>query len=730
MLQAKTLSSLVLISIIFLILPQANAQNSLAGYQLPELFVANSNAEIKGNFHDEKEDISIFFEKDELPYPAEILTKTDSTLTIKTPERQGIYHLFIDAVSANTFIEETVRVVEMELSIGKTNMRRGQKTQLNIRLNGLENYTRPIAIEVKNLSPSTIKLPAGTSETVVIYNEEGANTVDKQLEITAIKRGDFDIEVNLNPDERLVYYDPEQLKKEMDKAIEDSSFYQVLPPADTLAFIKDFFKDNYSWHPEPNIPYDHEKMMKELAKLIQDASDETNKNGLGYILDLLKQFLKYHPIDTLKTSQNGEESGGPTTTSGKPRYPTDDGGKKDSSVCTCGISGAIYHALPNKCYTLTSILEKDEVIRKFRDGGIQIPQKGSDGFRGENLSIIPGTAYSASYGDIVGGYANGIANMWGKEVEDYKAHSMNFETDYIATKAKAKGNHYIEIKPAANEWSYVVGVASVSTATNAKAIDPVEFERKLMKEFGRGKRTAELGFTIFSIATAGTSAKLIDDICQLLIYTGMDLSGGTARMERRVTTDANLYASAESKYLVTVNENTQPIKKRSWVRRVAKINRHLKIKELLELKPTEIETKGTYLKEAKEKKASVTVSATHPTKVTATIDATAFLKCKAKGNGVAESSVESKTATCIVGFCVSQDGGMKYKLLQDSGLFMVGDKAKEIAKTETDKFEKAIDDYFKDLSTQLQGSSFSEIKKHIKANVEDDLKSITNKWVN
>lgn len=730
----KNGSNLVL-SLIILILPfNLFAQNSFTSYKIPELFLSESTAVMRGEFDGISGNTTILFKQGDVIFEAEVITETRSEIKISTPPEPGIYILFIDDESANTFVETEVRVSEMELSTGKTNLKRGQKTKLNISLHGLNGYEKPIRVNVKNKSPRTVSLPGSNDENYTLPCNPASSSVSKQIDVTGITKGAFNIEVNLVPIECIIHYDPDKMDEEFKKALKNPSADFEAPELDTFYYFKELLSEIIEEPPKPRAN-DYATLVVKLKEAFDDqAKDPNNEIKRPFppleLLKWLKKFLENNPLDSLRSVPNSGNSRGPTTTSGRPKPPGYGKGRNNPTTCSCGISGAIYHKPPLKDYQMCKLLSDVDVMKKFREKNIKIPQKAADGFRGGNVSLVPGTAYACNYGDVVGGYANAVANMWGKDVDDNAAVGMNFETELIQAVAAAKGVHYIKITPAKNEWSLVIGVAAVRSATNAKALDPIEFERVLMKEFGRGKRTAEIGFMAFGIASTSGLKPLIEGIAQLIVSTTADLTGITARKKKRVTSNADLYSYARTKYSVNVNGNPGNIDKESWAREVAKIDRHLKIKELVKLKPTEINTKGSSQKEARQKQRTVVISATHPTKVTATITGKALLKCKALGNGVAESSVESKTATCIVGVCVNKDGAMSIKRIHDSSLFILSGKGEKIAKTEISKFEKKIGDYFSDLETKLKGKSATVIKEHIKGNMEDDLKQIARNWVN
>lgn len=731
----KSRAFTLVIFLAFVLPSHVSGQNQQVEYTIPELFIAASTADIKGEFDGNHENTVILFETEDMAYEAEIVKESAEGISIKTPPLPGTYNLIIDEATADFYIEEAVKVAEMELAIGKTNMRRGQKTQLSIQIKGIKGYTRPIIVEVKNKSPETITLPNGDFERIEIINETGQNSVRKELEVRALTRGGFDIEVNMVPEEILVHYDPEQLLKEMNEELNDSLFVTYNPITDTFKYIRDLIADNY--HPEQDASYPYhneEEIIKELSKLLNQPAGNENQTQKGNepttankLQNWLKEFLKNYPLDSLRSTPTGETTGGPTTTSGRPKYPGDDGGKKDSTVCNCGINGKITHKL-TKSFAITKDLKKADIAKKLQDKGLRFPEKDESGFKGEHVDLMPGMAYATAFGDVVGGYANAVANMWGREVEGGQAPKINFETEYIYAVSSTKGDHYIEITPAPGEWSQVIGFAAVSTSTKAKAIDPVEFERKLMMEFSRGKEVVDFVYTVYGFVTLGGKVQALISVFSDLFSAVMDVSGGSDYRKKRYTTDAYAYGYARSKYHVKVNSKSKGIKKSSKSYRSAKINKHLSLEELG--KATNIEKGQSSKKQEAPKQKTVYVTDRHPTKVSAVVTGNARVSCEATGNGFAESGIETKTAVCVIGFCVNSEGAMKMQELHDSGMFVLNNDGEDIAKSETEEFDKKMNQYFQELSGKLKGKSKEGIENYINNNVEDEIKELIEDWMN
>ncbi len=627
------------------------SQEVESSFTIPDFFVSESSAKIKGTFDENTENTFVLFEKGDNMFEASIIKETANEITVLTPEGLGIYKLTVEEDGNNTFIECPTRIVQLELSIGKTNLLNGEKTELEIVLSGIENYLKPIEVIVKNNSPTTVALPNGIPEVLVFENSEGQGTMAKNIQITGIKRGTFNIGVEVKPDDKLVSYDWEKL---------------------------------------------NERWEKEMKALIEETGNENNES---------------------KTTETKKEENYPTTTtSGQKRPKENTDTPEDSTSCNCEIKKSIKHHKGNTIYTLTKAMENKKLAESFRKAGIKFPKENDENFKGQNVPIVPGSAYATGYGDIVVGYANAIATSWGKKPKKGTFAPENFNTEDIEASASVQGTHIVTVTPAPGEWSFVIGVVAASAATQANAIDPVEFDRKLMKEFDRGKGKVGAVATIFGIIFTPIS-NIVEDIANAIL----EVSGGNKLRKSWATTDTDVNAVAEVNYLVSVNEHKNKIHNYSRAFRKAKI-----------VRPT---YKDTYIKRLnssknleKRKEEKIIVTNHHPTQISAIIKGAARVRCKAIGNGFSESGVASKTAVCIVGFCVNEDGAFRIKHLFDSGMFVPSKNGKEMAEAETTKIEGKIYDYLAKLEKQLNGKSASSIKRVIKNDVENDLIAILKRW--
>ncbi len=680
------------------------AQDTIPAFQLPHYFMVHSTATIKGSFDGNKDNTMLLFENEDAEIEADIITETTTFIQIKVPEiPPGIYHLFIDEMGSQHTMDVDTHIFDMALRVGKSHLHKREKTKLTIEILGTKGFTAPIRVSVKNRTPRVIVLDEGNDKTYTLVNDQNKESVVLEVPITGRKTGTFDIEVNGN-DDKLISWDWEKMMRDMEKKM--------------MQDIKNASKDTI----KSKIVADND---------IKNTADEVAKaNKVSDNDDTTK-----HPNTTSSEPRSGEETGEPT---------------KKKETCTCGITPYKKHKPGTTIYTLSDAMKNKEMAQVFYDLGVKFPKTDKDNFKGQNVVIAPGSAYATSYGDIVGGYANAVANAFGKPHPKGVPVPYNFNTNYIgaiapasinrdahnnmpkAYKSKGKnnavarlGNHQITVKPAKNKWSYVIGVVGIKTSAVSSAIDPVVFDRKFMKDFDRGREDLEYLDDLWgkiSDPVGAAMSKIRTDILKNVFGKNADISLSDVRAHAS-NTDTYVHAFASVKYSAYVNSKKGRISKKSYTKIKAKIIRkNLKTPKIT---PWSSEKKNGGIHSGK-----LLISDSDPLRVRVLINGGTYLKCEAKGNGFADSGVESKTAVFIIGFCENEDGSIKIKTVMDAGMFLLNIRGKEISKEETTKIINQFEAYKKKLDERVSGKiNNAKTTDYIKNNVENDIRKMIAKWL-
>lgn len=101
-------------------------------------------------------------------------------------------------------VEAPFRVLDVQLSAGKLDLRRGERTTLRVEVRGLEGLEEPIPLTLSNATPQVVRLGSGDSEAVTIRpGDEGPGgvwTLTRPIE--SRRTGGFTIDATVGPASR------------------------------------------------------------------------------------------------------------------------------------------------------------------------------------------------------------------------------------------------------------------------------------------------------------------------------------------------------------------------------------------------------------------------------------------------------------------------------------------------------------------------------------------------
>jgi len=130
---------------------------------------------------------------------AEILAETERNIYYKTDNIEpGLNDIRIE--EQGRFFESQVRIIGMELSASRTNLRTGEQTTIQVNLTGLENIGDPLPLYVENLTPMILNLEGGNRQSIMIapemVSEKGA--WNRTMIGQSLKSGDFSIQAKID----------------------------------------------------------------------------------------------------------------------------------------------------------------------------------------------------------------------------------------------------------------------------------------------------------------------------------------------------------------------------------------------------------------------------------------------------------------------------------------------------------------------------------------------------
>lgn len=105
---------------------------------------------------------------------------------------------------------QTVSGVEMKVTTGNLNLRKGQNTFIEVNLTGIGNLTSSAVLSMKNLSPGIVNILPANDVIVPIYPDDVLNgQFLYRLDITSIRAGSFDVDIYLDLPDPPVQFNPE-----------------------------------------------------------------------------------------------------------------------------------------------------------------------------------------------------------------------------------------------------------------------------------------------------------------------------------------------------------------------------------------------------------------------------------------------------------------------------------------------------------------------------------------
>ena len=121
--------------------------------------------------------------------PCEIIAESPRQTIVEIPQNTAAGEATIKIEEQNKKEEHKVNVAVINLTAGKTNLRRGQKTTINVTVSGLENlenYKNDYKISLENQSPQTIA-----------FTKESGNTINKTIDQSSIRNGKYEFSTGI-----------------------------------------------------------------------------------------------------------------------------------------------------------------------------------------------------------------------------------------------------------------------------------------------------------------------------------------------------------------------------------------------------------------------------------------------------------------------------------------------------------------------------------------------------
>ncbi len=169
--------------------------SSKSSTYIPEYMVSGAPTKITSTCDGNLENNNVSINNQNVP----ILAESESGVFFIAPDINGSSQL--QFTNEGVITEATVNVLGLDLSVGRTNLLRGETTNLSIKVSGLDGLGRNVPITITNNSTSNITLEGGNVQQLVINpaNDASSGNYFKSMSVRALQRGNFSISVNVIP---------------------------------------------------------------------------------------------------------------------------------------------------------------------------------------------------------------------------------------------------------------------------------------------------------------------------------------------------------------------------------------------------------------------------------------------------------------------------------------------------------------------------------------------------
>lgn len=131
--------------------------------------------------------------------PAEILAESPRQCIIQYPSSGNGMQTVNVQETGQPKCERSVSGVNMEVSAGKLNLRRGEKTYVSVAITGLQNLPDTAVLTLNNRSSGVIvMLPSNNIVIPITKDSAGGGTFNRRVDINSIQSGSFTVDVSLD----------------------------------------------------------------------------------------------------------------------------------------------------------------------------------------------------------------------------------------------------------------------------------------------------------------------------------------------------------------------------------------------------------------------------------------------------------------------------------------------------------------------------------------------------
>lgn len=131
--------------------------------------------------------------------PMEILAESPKQCIVQMPQISSGPHTITIADNGHT-TEKKVSAVNMDVSAGKLNLQKGEKTYVEVAITGLQDLPADATLTVVNNTTGIVTMAGGESQAITIppAGISGAGTFNKRFDLQSTRTGSFAVTINLD----------------------------------------------------------------------------------------------------------------------------------------------------------------------------------------------------------------------------------------------------------------------------------------------------------------------------------------------------------------------------------------------------------------------------------------------------------------------------------------------------------------------------------------------------
>jgi hypothetical protein len=132
--------------------------------------------------------------------PLEIIAESNSECFVQAPNNLKGKQSITVSDNGKPVCTTTVHMVELNVTVGKTSLKKGEKTLISVTVSGLDGLEKPARLTVENNSVQIVKMEPGNFQKFILLPDsfKTSPVFSKLFPVQALVAGDFNIGINLD----------------------------------------------------------------------------------------------------------------------------------------------------------------------------------------------------------------------------------------------------------------------------------------------------------------------------------------------------------------------------------------------------------------------------------------------------------------------------------------------------------------------------------------------------